>query len=794
MELDLGPRTWGTRLPAYGKSGTVEGTVKVHSFRHVDRIVVRLIGKLHASHILNHIPTLSQTHTIISREIEVWSAKAPLSSTLAEESQLRFSFTLDKAERGGLEADCIPPSATVQLNRANGRIAYAIRVDMYRRGLHLHEMIQTEILHLPRTTGHYSRPFIPESGNEKRPSISEEEWDRLRLERESGKGSKGRSSLVYLKEPELLLPRDLRFPSGEDIPFLLCLPTIPETVSHLSVQLVRLSTVQTRAGAIRQAKIVSEGCIYDHSEPGSYPKSAIQGTINSGEAEKDVSWSFGTLLSVSHEIRVSLSLSTTGPSWKLTQPIELTSHEWRGEQSTGLPSLGSSTASRTSHHNAQTTTTSSAIRNNQAPSLNSSPRVLGSIPKAARWMVRESPAVEVINGYTSGKSKNPDPPAKFELCLPPLYLHPTSTAPSTIPPPYLIYLKLECPKRMSPSPQIDATRQSLLGIYYEAGLYSSWPTVLIVAPVELDMEMLPSYSPEVLPGYELTPTASITSSSGPRSSLSPSHSSYLPLPAYGRGGMVQGTVAVRTFRHVDKVVVRSHMIVNKTIGLWPSEASSSTSSAQGDSFPFSFVLEGDDEAARPIPASGSTQLTRAQASVAYVVRVHMYRRDTSARNILYIPRTISRYYPPFMPELGNEKRPQISESEWHSDDLLLERSRTSSEPSAGYKSEAGSSSGSTVEKIPRLWVPRDLRYPSGKSIPFMLSLPTARADSASDIESGIEVQLVRVSTIQTRAGAVQQASTVSRGRIQPSRDQGRTRTLRGTIDTGSAGKRLQLEL
>ncbi|KAF8676988.1 hypothetical protein RHS04_06184 [Rhizoctonia solani] len=314
MELDLGPRTWGTRLPTYGKSGTVEGTVKVHSFKHVDRIVVCLIGKLHASHILNHIPTLSQTHTIISREIEVWSAKAPLSSTLAEESQLRFSFTLAKAEQGGSEADSIPPSATVQLNRANGRIAYAIRVDMYQRGLHLHEMIQTEILHLPRTTGHYSRPFIPESGNEKRPSISEEEWDRLQLERKSGKGSKGQSSLVYLKEPELLLPQDLRFPSGEDIPFLLCLPTIPKTVSHLLVQLVRLSTVQTCAGAIRQAKIVLEGCIHGHSEPGSYPKSAIQGTINSGEAEKDVSWSFGTLLLVLHEIRVSLSLSTTGPS------------------------------------------------------------------------------------------------------------------------------------------------------------------------------------------------------------------------------------------------------------------------------------------------------------------------------------------------------------------------------------------------------------------------------------------------------------------------------------------------
>ncbi|KAF8751715.1 hypothetical protein RHS01_08207 [Rhizoctonia solani] len=304
-------------------------------------------------------------------------------------------------------------------------------------------------------------------------------------------------------------------------------------------------------------------------------------------------------------------------------------------------------------------------------------------------------------------------------------------------------------------------RQSLLGIYYEAGLYSSWPTVLIVAPVELDMEMLPSYSPEVLPGYELTPTASITSSSGPRSSLSPSHSSYVyrsarmeldlgpqrwgtRLPAYGRGGMVQGTVAVRTFRHVDKVVVRSHMIVNKTIDCGLQRLRLLLVQRRETASRF-FVLEGDDEAARPIPASGSTQLTRAQASVAYVVR-------SSNRDPVYSSHN-QPLLPPFMPELGNEKRPQISESEWHSDDLLLERSRTSSEPSAGYKSEAGSSSGSTVEKIPRLWVPRDLRYPSGKCIPFMLSLPTARADSASDIESGIEVQLVRVSTIQTRAAA-----------------------------------------
>ncbi|CEL61263.1 hypothetical protein RSOLAG1IB_09885 [Rhizoctonia solani AG-1 IB] len=87
-----------------------------------------------------------------------------------------------------------------------------------------------------------------------------------------------------------------------------------------------------------------------------------------------------------------------------------------------------------------------------------------------------------------------------------------------------------------------------------------------------DMKMLPSYTPEVLPGYELTPTEIILSSSPPTSSLSPSISSYYyrsermdldlgprkwgtRLPSYGKGGVVKGTVTIRSFKHVDKVVV-----------------------------------------------------------------------------------------------------------------------------------------------------------------------------------------------------------------------------------------------
>jgi hypothetical protein len=162
--------------------------------------------------------------------------------------------------------------------------------------------IQTEILYLPRTSAHYSRPFIPKSGNEKRPCISEDEWRRLPLQRDFGKGSKSRSDSVYQKEPELLLPRSLKLPSGEDVPFLLSLPTTPKVAPQVSIQLVRLSTVQTRAGAIQQAKMISEGRIHDPTEPGLNLGATIQGTLSTGEAEKDISWGFGTFLSVSVSI------------------------------------------------------------------------------------------------------------------------------------------------------------------------------------------------------------------------------------------------------------------------------------------------------------------------------------------------------------------------------------------------------------------------------------------------------------------------------------------------------------
>ena len=40
--LDLGPRRWGTRLPAYGHNGLIEGVVTIHSFKHLEKVAIRV--------------------------------------------------------------------------------------------------------------------------------------------------------------------------------------------------------------------------------------------------------------------------------------------------------------------------------------------------------------------------------------------------------------------------------------------------------------------------------------------------------------------------------------------------------------------------------------------------------------------------------------------------------------------------------------------------------------------------------------------------------------------------------
>ncbi|KAG8713868.1 hypothetical protein FRC09_018229 [Ceratobasidium sp. 395] len=273
MTLDLGARRWGTYLPAYGRNGHVEGTVTVRSFKHVDRIVVR-------------------THVLLHESTELWSSSAASSSSQPTPTEFPFSFVLTNGKQN------LPPSSSIQLRKASAYIAYAVRVDMYRRGVYMHE----------------SRPFVPSADptNEKRRQMDASQWHRT--------GS----------SPSLLLPRELQYPRGQAIPFIVVPKPDTLSTSIPDVELVRIRTVNTRTGVAQKREVIACG-----QQVGIGPDEMIDGIIEVGD-EREVGWEAPGVGGVSYEILFGDDV----------ERIELVSHEWRGEIAAGLPALELEAAGR----------------------------------------------------------------------------------------------------------------------------------------------------------------------------------------------------------------------------------------------------------------------------------------------------------------------------------------------------------------------------------------------------------------------------------------------------------------
>ncbi|KAG8713866.1 hypothetical protein FRC09_018227 [Ceratobasidium sp. 395] len=308
MTLDLGARRWGTWLPAYGRNGVVEGTVTVRSFKHVDRIVVRIIGKAVASNVVNHVPTLSQTHVLLHKSTELWCSNTASSSSQPGPAEFPFSFTFGEREQN------LPPSSSIQLRKASAYIAYTVRVDMYRRGVYLHESVQTEILYLPRTPTRYSRPFVPSADptNEKRRQMDASQWHHIGL------------------SPGLLLPQELQYPAGQTIPFIVVPKPDALSTPIPDVKLVRIRTVNTRTGVVEKREVIACG-----QQVGIGPDQMINDVIEVGD-EREIGWEAPGVGGVSYEIRFGDE----------DERIELVSHEWRGEIAAGLPTLELEAAGR----------------------------------------------------------------------------------------------------------------------------------------------------------------------------------------------------------------------------------------------------------------------------------------------------------------------------------------------------------------------------------------------------------------------------------------------------------------
>lgn len=294
------------------------------------------------------------------------------------------------------------------------------------------------------------------------------------------------------------------------------------------------------------------------------------------------------------------------------------------------------------------------------------------------------------------------------------------------------------------------------------------------------------------------------------------------LPVYGRNGLVEGHVGIKTFKHVDRVelsltgIVLSYMVSNGAPSLRSSQVVLSEKSTIWTSnehapeseatFPFIFALPDyatgpgfKDNVTTPLPPSTSITTQGSNAHVFYCLKVDMFRRgvrfhDSVQTEILYLPRTVSHYERPYIPLPGSEKPRRICDSEWRT----AEVSRLATYPSK-----------STTRPLPglsdvnvHLSLPHKLHYPSGCAIPFAVTLsgPGLSCANIPQLTAGIKLTLVKTATTIVKGIVSKQETVVSTGRIcridederhwrdsKPG-DNSRQVVIRGCLETGTKEK------
>ncbi|EUC62549.1 Asp domain protein [Rhizoctonia solani AG-3 Rhs1AP] len=372
LTLDLGERIRSPHLPVYGRNGLVEGRVEIKDFKHVNRVEVTLTGVVLAYLVSAGSPTLRSSKIILSEKSTIWSAKTDACSSDDQSPRtFPFVFPLPDYVQGSDQhvSTPLPPSASIQTRGSSAHVFYLLRVDMYRKGIHFHDSVQTEILYLPRTVSHYERPYIPLPGSEKPRRICDAEWRTAEIPRKSISGSPKSLPGLGNVDVHLSLPHKLHYPSGCEIPFAVTLSgeglscaNIPQLTAGLKLTLVKISTVFVKGIISKQETVVSTGnvCRIDEDErhwrdskPGDNSRQVvIRGCLETGSKGKDQSWGVRGYAGVSYQVRVSLAPSAEGSQrsdavWEHGEAVVITSHEFEGRVAMGTPALSLDATSRT---------------------------------------------------------------------------------------------------------------------------------------------------------------------------------------------------------------------------------------------------------------------------------------------------------------------------------------------------------------------------------------------------------------------------------------------------------------
>ncbi|KAI8998787.1 hypothetical protein BD414DRAFT_552689 [Trametes punicea] len=362
LEVRLHPPRWGSTLPAYGLSGTVEGVLTFRkSCSHVLEVSVSLRGILTTSasqHASIAVPGVSKV-ALLNKKSILFSAPAGSTALMSGEHpfSLQFPHYIDR------RMEELPPSYTVYQPGVSTEIAYQLRVDVVRKGLRRHEKLTVPILYLPK-----SRPQQPplehipwssrvDGANDERVcSISLSPSWPSRCDANSQRTED-------LPTVSLTMPKSKCFASGDTIPLSLKIqspqsPALAKLLSynaHLSLVKRQKTWISLGRQVSVREHLLSRADVYlaDDSQEGT---AYLRMELQAGEAGRECSWRVEGFVVVEHVICLVIlppEHVRNLPTYRCEVPVTLTTDQYGSLQSELLalsgvpfPALGLSDPAR----------------------------------------------------------------------------------------------------------------------------------------------------------------------------------------------------------------------------------------------------------------------------------------------------------------------------------------------------------------------------------------------------------------------------------------------------------------
>ncbi|TDL27251.1 hypothetical protein BD410DRAFT_761961 [Rickenella mellea] len=354
LELNLGPKIWGTPNPSYGRNASVEGVVTIKgSLDKIIRATARLEGKIVTLASERGLITSSLNLSIVSVRADIYPSHPNASA--------QYSFSLPFPTYVSGKNYLLPPTCSIYHPGITCDITYELRIDLTRKGMRRHETIRALLNFLPRS---YARAAIPTSipcflGDPSCPSWAHAMSSGFKVIQIEPKWTQNceQSHCSGIPRAFLTLPAPTSYPATRPIPLsltILC-PNSPALTKLLlptiRILLVRRSTLWVDGGRrISKREVVLGGADIHRIDESREGASVMMCELCLNRNVSEISCFIEGVLAQQHIIRISLrppsNTANRLPAFHHDELVELTTDSRDGlgsehslDEAQNLPAL-----------------------------------------------------------------------------------------------------------------------------------------------------------------------------------------------------------------------------------------------------------------------------------------------------------------------------------------------------------------------------------------------------------------------------------------------------------------------